>query len=115
MKKLGMSLVVMAVCAAFCVTVVARPADGPAKITGTVIDAKCSANPKMLGNVDCAKKCAAAGEKLVIVADEGGKVYAVDNQASLKGHEGHHITAAGTVTGDSLHVDKVTMMSAPGK
>jgi hypothetical protein len=34
----------------------------------------------------------------------------VDNPDVLKGHEGHHIAATGTVTGDSIHVDSMKML-----
>jgi len=115
MRKLLLSAFALALCVGGVVAMSARPADS---VSGWVIDAKCSANKKMLGNVDCAKKCEAAGSKLVVVSDAGGKVYAVDNQDALHGHEGHHVTVDGTISGDSLHVDKVTMMkdqTPPGK
>ncbi len=42
-------------------------------------------------------------------SDKGGKVYAVDNQDVLHGHEGHHVTVTGAVTGMSIHVSDVAM------
>ncbi len=101
MKKIGMSLLAVAFCAVTFVGI-SRAADE--KVTGYVIDEKCSANAKMMGNVECAKKCEDGGSKLVIATDKGGKVYAVDNQDALKGHEGHHVTVTGAVTGMSIHV-----------
>jgi hypothetical protein len=109
MKKIGMSLLAVAFCAVAFVGV-SRAADE--KVTGYVIDEKCSTMPKMMGNVECAKKCADGGSKLVIATDKGGKVYAVDNQDALKGHEGHHVTVTGAVTGMSIHVGDVTMVPA---
>lgn len=110
MKKIGMSLLAVAGCAAFAVAgVMAKPADE--KVNGWVVDAKCSANAKMLGDVECAKKCAAGGSPLVIVSDKDQHVYKVDNQAALAAHAGHHVSVTGAVTGDSIHVDKVTMLS----
>lgn len=108
MKKIGMSLLVVAL-SVVGFAKVSRAADE--KITGYVIDEKCSANAKMMGNEACAKKCADGGSKLVI-ATEKGKVYAVDNQDALKGHEGHHVTVSGAVTGMSIHVSDVAMMPA---
>src|SRR5580704_11320692 len=99
MKKIGMSLLAIAFCAVAFVGVT-RAADS--KLTGYVIDEKCSTMPKMLGNEECAKKCADGGSKLVIVTDKGSKVYAVDNQDALHGHEGHHVTVTGAVTGMSI-------------
>ena len=58
----------------------------------------------------CAKKCAGAGEKLVIVTDGDQKVLAVDNQDALKGHEGHHVAVTGTMGKDSIHVSSVKML-----
>jgi hypothetical protein len=107
MKKIGMSLLAVAFCAVASIGV-SRAADE--KVTGYVIDEKCSTNAKMMGNVECAKKCADGGSKLVIATDKGGKVYAVDNQEALKGHEGHHVTVTGAVTGMSIHVADVTMV-----
>jgi hypothetical protein len=109
MKKIGMSLLAVAFCAVAFVGIT-RAADS--KVTGYVIDEKCSTMPKMMGNVECAKKCEDGGSKLVIAADKGGKVYAVDNQDALKGHEGHHVTVTGAVTGMSIHVSDVAMMPA---
>jgi predicted nuclease with TOPRIM domain len=109
MKKIGMSLLAVALCT-IAFAKVSRAADE--KVTGYVIDEKCSTMPKMMGNVECAKKCADGGSKLVIATDKGGKVYAVDNQDALKGHEGHHVTVSGAVTGMSIHVTDVAMMPA---
>src|SRR5271169_2456744 len=109
MKKIGMSLLAVAVCAIAFVGI-AR-AQKESKVTGYVIDEACSAKPAMMGNVECVKKCQDKGSKLVIAADKGGKVYAVENQDALKGHEGHHVTVTGAVTGMSMHVSNVDMMT----
>lgn len=106
MKKIGMSLLAVVICSLALVGV-SRAADE--KVTGYVIDEKCSANAKMMGNVECVKKCEDGGSKLVIATDKDGKVYAVDNQDALKGHEGHHVTVTGAVTGMSIHVSDVAM------
>ena len=108
MKKIGMSLLAVALCT-IAFARVSRADDK--KVTGYVIDEKCSANTKMMGNEECAKKCADGGSKLVIAAKDG-KVYAVDNQEALKGHEGHHVTVTGAVTGMSIHVSDVAMTPA---
>lgn len=110
MKKIGLSLVAVAFCVACVMAGTSRPAADD-NVRGWVIDTKCSANPKMLGNVECAKKCEADGAKLVIVADKDKHIYTVDNQDALQGHEGHHVSIDGKLDGDNLHVDKVTMLS----
>jgi hypothetical protein len=81
------------------------------KIEGYITDAKCGAKAGAdLSNAACAKKCVEAGEKLVLVTDKDRKLYAVDNQDAVKGHEGHHVRVTGTVNGDSIHVEKVDML-----
>src|SRR5580658_2305186 len=102
MKKLVMSALTVALCVAGVVAASSRPDDS---VTGWVIDAKCSANAKMRGNTDCAVKCEAGGEKLVVVAEKDNHVYAVDNQDALKGHEGHYVSVSGKIDGDNLHVE----------
>jgi hypothetical protein len=81
------------------------------KIEGWITDAKCGAKAGAdLSNAACAKKCADAGEKLVLVSDKDKKLYAVDNQDAVKGHEGHHVSVTAHVNGDSIHVDKLDML-----
>jgi hypothetical protein len=81
-----------------------------ATVNGWVVDAKCGAKGANAGGEACTKKCAAAGEKMVIVTDGDSKVLAVDNQDALKGHEGHHVAVTGTVSKDSIHVGSLKML-----
>lgn len=108
MKK--MSLILLAI-AFVCVTSLSLAEDKA--MNGWITDAKCAAKGGDLSNADCAKKCAAAGEKLVFVTDTDKKVIGVDNQDALKGHEGHHVAVTGKVENGSLHVDKVSMLQEP--
>lgn len=105
MKKISVGVLALAFVA--CVAM----AQKTTKIEGWITDAKCGAiagsDPS---NAACAKKCAEAGEKLVFVGDKDKKLYAVDNQDAVKGHEGHHVSVTGRVTGDSIHVEKVDML-----
>ena len=39
---------------------------------------------------------------------------AVDNPDAVTGHEGHHVSATGTVSGDSMHVTKLAMLKDQG-
>jgi hypothetical protein len=79
-------------------------------VNGYITDAKCGAKMASAAGEACTKKCVAAGEKMVIVTDDGGKVIAVDNQDALKGHEGHHVMVTGTMGKDAMHVSAVKMM-----
>jgi len=49
----------------------------------------------------------------VFVADKDKTVYKVDNQDALKDHVGHYVNVEGSITGDTLHADKVTMLKQP--
>jgi hypothetical protein len=78
-------------------------------VKGWVSDSQCGAKGAKEGHADCMNKCLSKGAKYVIVTDKDKKVLMVDNPDALKGHEGHHVIATGTVTGDSIHVDSVKM------
>jgi hypothetical protein len=101
MKKL--LLVCLALSVVF-LYVVAFAADSQS-VKGWVTDTKCGAKGANAAHAACAKKCVGAGEKLAIVSDSDGKVLAVDNQAAVTGHEGHHVEVKGVVSGDSIKVD----------
>lgn len=104
MKKIALTLLAVAFLASMSMA-------KDKKITGWVADAKCaSAKGAMADHAACAKKCIEGGEKAVFVTDSDKKVLAIDNQDAVKGHEGHHVTVSGKVTGDSIHIDKVSMM-----
>lgn len=79
-------------------------------VNGYVSDSMCGAKGAKDGHTDCMNKCVSKGASYVIVTDKDKKVLAVDNPDVLKGHEGHHIAATGTVTGDSIHIDSMKMM-----
>ena len=101
----------LAMCFVFALTALAFDDAGKSTtVNGYVSDAKCAAKGGSASHAACAKKCADAGEKLVIVTDSDQKVLAVDNQDALKGHEGHHVSVTGTQSGDSIHVGGVKML-----
>jgi hypothetical protein len=79
-------------------------------VNGWVSDDKCGAKGANASAEACTKKCLEKGAKMVIVTDKDQKVLMVDNPDALKGHEGHHIAATGSVKGDSMHVDSVKML-----
>jgi hypothetical protein len=79
-------------------------------VKGWVTDSNCGAKGANAKAEACTKKCLAGGAKMVVVTDKDQKVLTVDNPAALKGHEGHHVAVTGTVSGDSIHVDKATML-----
>src|SRR5271154_5958777 len=106
MKKVLMS------CAAVLVfmVVMASAADKTATVNGYVSDSMCGAKGASASHAACMTKCMGKGATAVIVTDGDSKVVNVDNPDALKGHEGHHVSVTGAMTGDSIHVDSVKML-----
>jgi hypothetical protein len=115
MRKLAFTLLAVALMGSMSLAKDKAPKAKTEKISGWVDDAKCAAKGKTSDHADCAKKCAEAGEKLVIVSDKGHTVYNVDNQEALKGHEGHHVKVSAINNNGTLHVDKVDMLKDQGE
>jgi hypothetical protein len=111
MKKL--LLICLALCLVFGYVAIASAGSDKGKsetVNGWVTDAKCGVKGAHAGAEECAKKCLAAGAKMVVVTDTDQKVLTVDNPDALKGHEGHHVAVTGTVSGESIHVDSAKML-----
>jgi len=88
------------------------PAPKTMKLKGVVSDAKSGAKVAE----GCTKKGVDAGEKMVFVNDADQKVWAVNNQDALKGHEGHHIQIKAAVHDDgSIDVEGAPKMLADKK
>ncbi len=85
-------------------------ADDATTVKGYVSDSKCGAKGANAKAAECTKKCIKAGAKMVVVTDEDQKVLTVENPDALTGHEGHHVAVTGKVSGDSIHVDSVSML-----
>jgi len=83
-------------------------------VSGWVSDIKCGAKGTSEKHADCAKKCMAAGAKMALVTDSDKKVLTIENPDALAGHEGHHVSVKGAVSGDSIKVDQgsVKMIAA---
>src|SRR6202167_524753 len=101
-------VICLAVLFVFALTAIAADDMGKSTtVNGWVTDAKCGAKMASAAGAACAQKCAAAGEKLVIVTDGDQKVLTVDNQDAIKDHAGHHVAVTGTQSAGSLHVASV--------
>jgi hypothetical protein len=108
MKKLALTLLAVAFLASMSLAKDDKPKSE--KMSGWIADAKCaSAKGGQADHAACAKKCIEGGEKAVFVTDKDKKVLAIDNQDAIKGHEGHHVNVSAHVTGDSIHIDKLSM------
>jgi hypothetical protein len=77
-----------------------------AEFKGFIIDEKCSTNPKMRGNVECATKCIKGGSPAVLVTDEG-KVYKIADQAKVTPMAGKQVTIMGEAKGDTITVASI--------
>lgn len=77
-----------------------------AEFKGFVEDTKCSTNPAMKNDSECAKKCIQAGSPAVLVTADG-KIYKIANQDKLVSHAGEHVTVTGKANGDTITVDSV--------
>lgn len=77
-----------------------------AEFKGFVEDTKCSTNPAMKGDSECAKKCIKGGSPAVLVMPDG-KIYKIDNQDKIVAHAGENVTVMGKLKGDTLTVDSV--------
>jgi len=107
MKKVLLMLLALSL-VLFMVSVVS--ASDKTTVNGYVSDSQCGAKGAKDGHADCMNKCLSKGAKAVIVTDKDQKVLTIDNPDAVKGHEGHHVAATGTVTGDSVHIDSLKMM-----
>jgi hypothetical protein len=79
-----------------------------ADFTGFIIDQNCAAKKEMQGNVACAQSCIKRGAKAVLVTDDG-TIYKIAEQDKVVGAAGKKVTIAGTLDGDTIKVDTVTM------
>ena len=109
MRKL--LLICLGLCVLFMFVGVTFAADSTT-VKGWVSDSKCGAKGANAKAAECTKKCIQEGAKMVVVTDKDQKVLTVDNPDALTGHEGHHVAVTGTVSGDSIHVDKVKMLKS---
>ncbi len=114
MKKVLLIFLALAVVCCFIVAATAADKAKGETVNGWVSDSKCTVKGTSSAHAACAKKCIGAGEKAVIVSDKDQKVLTVDNPDAVAGHEGHHVAASGTVSGDSTHVTKLAMLKDQG-
>ncbi|MGA9567274.1 MAG: DUF5818 domain-containing protein [Candidatus Korobacteraceae bacterium] len=104
MKKSALLVVGLLICSLWAL---ASPKES---MEGWISDSKCGAKGANAAHAQCAKKCVESGEKPVLVTDKDQKVVAIENPASVSGHEGQHVKVTGTMTASgSLHVDNVAI------
>jgi hypothetical protein len=77
-----------------------------AEFKGFVEDTKCSTNPEMKNDAECAKKCIKGGSPAVLIGEDG-KIYKIDNQAKIVDHAGMKVVVTGTLKGDTITIADV--------
>lgn len=81
--------------------------------TGVISESKCGAKhedaPTNKASESCIKGCIKGGAEPVLVTD--GKVVKIDKQSHAKvmDHLGHKVTVTGTLEGNTLTIDSVSM------
>ncbi len=79
--------------------------------TGWVTDSMCGAKGDNAKHADCAAKCVKEhGAKYALYNPDEKKVYVLDPQDKAAAHAGHHVTVKGTVEGDTIKVNTITMV-----
>src|SRR5437016_5155065 len=105
---------VLMICAAvsvlFLMVAMSTAQDKSATVSGYVSDSMCGAKGANASHAACMTKCMGKGAQAVIVTDTDQKVVTIDNPDAVKGHEGHHVSVTGAMTGSSIHVDSVKML-----
>jgi hypothetical protein len=76
---------------------------------GTVSDSMCARKHvnATKDDVACVESCIKGGDHAVLIV--GDKIYKISNQDAVKNHLGHKVTVSGTLNGDTIQIDKVTM------
>lgn len=97
--------------------------DGSQKtITGEVTDTFCAPSrshanmmakmPNMgRDSASCTQECTKIGGKYVLLDDETGKTYEVDDQAKIAGSAGRRVTVTGTLTANRIKLTKISAIS----
>jgi hypothetical protein len=78
-----------------------------ATFNGVVSDQHCGMKHAAATAADkkCVQACIKGGAAAVLLV--GDKVYKIDNQDAIKGHEGDKVTVNGKLIGDTIHIDSV--------
>ena len=102
-----------------------KPAAADATATGWVSDEACGATHTKPGGSDCVRKCLTGGasvghpewkpQRMVFVADDGARIWVVENPDALKGHEGDHVRISGAFDepGKAVRVRDISAVPEP--
>jgi len=90
----------------------------PQTIVGEVTDTMCAPSKSHLGMIakmpnmghdapNCARECARIGAKYVLLDNDTGRVYQVDDQAKIAQFAGHRVKVTGTLTASGIKVEDI--------
>ena len=90
----------------------------PQTIVGEVTDTMCAPSKSHLGMIakmpnmghdapNCARECGRIGAKYVLLDNDTGKVYQVDDQAKIAQFAGHRVKVTGTLTASGIKVEDI--------
>lgn len=93
----------------------------PQTVVGEVTDTMCAPSKSHLGTIakmpnmghdasSCAKECAKIGAKYVLLDNQTGKVYLVDDQARIAQFAGHRVKVTGTLTATGIRVSSINVI-----
>lgn len=78
--------------------------------SGVVTNDMCGSKDASADKAECTRTCVKEhGAKYALYNPADKKVYVLDPQDKAAGHEGHTVTVKGTLDGDTIHVDSLTM------
>jgi hypothetical protein len=78
--------------------------------SGVVTNDMCGAKDASAAKAECTKTCVKEhGAKYALYNPADKKLYVLDPADKIQGHEGHNVTIKGTLDGNTIHVDTLTM------
>lgn len=78
--------------------------------SGVVTNDMCGAKDASAAKAECTKTCVKEhGAKYALYNPSDKKLYVLEPADKISGHEGHNVTIKGTLDGDTIHVDSLTM------
>ena len=79
---------------------------------GIVTDQMCAQKGVKLDDADCAAKCVGMGSKYALYDTSTKKVYVLNPQDQAAKHAGHTVTVKGSMDGDTITAESITMPAA---
>jgi hypothetical protein len=78
--------------------------------SGVITNDMCGAKDASSAKAECTKTCVKEhGAKYALYNAASNKIYILDPQSEAEGHEGHTVLVKGTLDGDTIHVQSLTM------